>query len=240
MSERIIYVDIETRNFFGDEVIKDLPRELQILSMDFGLAVTWNSDEWEAALPEIDFLNFEYSGEEDAFYGWPDYQAKLLWEYLMTADIIAGYNITTFDLPVIARTAGVRVGDHRYNMNKALKFPRVYDLFYVIKETTGRWYKLEDLAQANLSKGKTADGLQAARWLATRDKKDYWKAFEYCKNDVALEVQLGELARGGYPIKLPKTEKYSGEMIVTLDWDPDPGPELNHGCVCSVCHYLKI
>lgn len=53
----MIYLDIETLDFFQDEHIKVLPRPIQLAAMRFGLGVTYNDQTtkwasyWEGTTP---------------------------------------------------------------------------------------------------------------------------------------------------------------------------------------------
>jgi hypothetical protein len=192
MSEEksIVYVDIETLDFFQDEAIKGLPREMQTLCMRFGLAVTWDKEGGERV--------------------WEQRDSAFLWDYLGNFEIVAGYNIKTFDLPIIyanALACGISRG----------WFPmdNIFDLFDIIKTVTGRWYRLEDLCQANLGRGKLADGQKAAEWLRSGD---FEKAAEYCKNDVALERELIEMAMRGDKLSLPGIARKPGQESNMIFW----------------------
>jgi hypothetical protein len=192
MSEEksIVYVDIETLDFFQDEAIKALPREMQPLCMRFGLAVTWDKEGGERV--------------------WEQRDSAFLWDYLGNFEIVAGYNIKTFDLPIIYANALAC-----QTMPGWFPMENVFDLFDIIKNVTGRWYRLEDLCQANLGRGKLADGQKAAEWLRAGD---FEKAAEYCKNDVALERELIEMAMRGDKLSLPGLARKPGQESNMIFW----------------------
>lgn len=177
----MIYLDIETLDFFQDPAIKALPREQQLRAMRFGIAVTYNDtgDEWREWLPD---------------------QLPDLWAYLQ-GDIVAGWNIRSFDIPVIIHGMA-RLG-HQVDASAI----RARDLFYSIRDVTGRWYKLEEIAQSNLGRGKSADGQQAAVWLrewqTTGDIAPLRQALDYCQRDVELERDLYRWLYDGKPLLLP-------------------------------------
>lgn len=101
-----------------------------------------------------------------------------LWPILERADRLIGYNSEYFDLPVL----------NNYYSGDLLKLPNL-DLLKVIKESLGRRIKLNDVAQATLKMGKSADGLQAIEW---------WKAglvqkvIDYCIQDVKVTKEIYE------------------------------------------------
>lgn len=182
----MIYLDIETLDFFADAHIKSLPRAEQLTAMRFGIAVTYNdvADEWLEWTPD---------------------QLPDLWAYLRYAHSdapVAGWNIAEFDWPVI-RNNVARFGDAILYHGRQ---PELDDLFQRIKAKTGRWYKLEVVAQTNLGRGKSADGQQAAEWLRewseSGDQEALRKALDYCRLDVELERDL-YLHLAQQPLRLP-------------------------------------
>ena len=193
-----VYCDIETLDFFSDPHIKALPRDQQLAAMKFGCAVTYNSvsDEWRE---------------------WTADQAVDLYNYLVWwKRPVAGWNIIDFDWPVIisnARRAGRNV------LEIETETVRFVDLFSEIRRTTGRWYKLEDVCQWNLGRGKLADGQKAAEWLRSGDPELTSKAMTYCRYDVELTVSLhARLLDGEFLRLLPRPER---QEINELWWRPD-------------------
>jgi hypothetical protein len=173
-----LLLDIETPTVFkkGDR----RPRETQLKEMTFGIAVT-------------------YDDEADEYKEWGITDLPALWAY-MQGKVICGWNIVSFDIPVIRYTLQ---GDGY----PAFETLMAWDLFLQIREKTGRWYGLEQIALENVGRGKSADGLQAARWLqewlSTQDPDLLRKAFNYCRGDVELEYALYAHLKAGKPLKLP-------------------------------------
>lgn len=81
------------------------------------------------------------------------------------------------------------------------------DLFFLIRQATGRWYSLETIAQHNLNRGKLADGQRAAEWLRSGDPEQIAKATEYCRHDVQLTIDLHAILLAGSPLRLPPRAK---------------------------------
>jgi hypothetical protein len=136
---------------------------------------------------------------------WLANDAAELWRLLCLPDrIVVGFNIQQFDLPIIYRAADVSVPS----------WPRAIDLFEQIKNATGRWVKLGDVAQATLGRSKTADGKQAAQWLRDGEIE---KVVAYCQQDVQLVKDLHELTLRGEPLILPPLlTKYKHEHEIRL------------------------
>lgn len=197
----MIFLDIETLDFFQDPAIAALPRPQQLAALRFGVAVTCDAEtnewrEWHAA------------------------DLPALWNYLAGRDL-CGWNIRAFDLPVI-----------RANLARCHDYPdadvdplgRVVDLFDDIRQATGRWYKLEVIAQANLGRGKLTDGQQAAEWLRNGDPADIRRAAEYCRQDVALTKELYRILVSGQALRLPPRPERGETEELAFYFLPVPPP----------------
>lgn len=208
----MIYLDIETLDFFSDPAIKALPRDRQLAAMRFGCAVTCEVHTDHECAPRFD--------------AWAENQIVDLYSNLVWCNQkIVGWNINDFDWPVIVhnvRAAGVDV------LDPGDLSPSMIDLFHQIRSVTGRWYKLETVAQHNLGRGKLADGQRAAEWLRSGDPALIEKAFEYCRYDVQLTIDLHAIWLAGEPIKLPpRVEREEvNEVWIWADrstrWVPTP------------------
>ncbi len=177
-----VYLDIETTTFFQDPEIKALPRAEQLKAMRFGCGVTYNArnDEWR---------------------WWMAEEVSELFNYIVWCDCpVIGWNVVDFDWPVIVentRRNGVTVLEIE---TETISF---LDIFAEIRRATGRWYKLEDVAVANLGRGKLADGQLAAEWLRSGDPDLMRRAMDYCRHDVLLTVGLHSILLRGDPLILP-------------------------------------
>lgn len=184
----MIYLDIETLDFFQDERIKSLTRGDQLQQMRFGCAVTYDS-------------------RSATWQEWPENQIVDLYKYLVWCNCpVVGWNIWAFDWPIIIKSAE-RAGWTPLELEtESIRF---IDLFDLIRSSTGRWYKLEDVVQYNLGRGKLADGQQAAEWLRSGDSELIERAIEYCHYDVELVVTLHQhLLNGGYLTLPPRIKRY--------------------------------
>jgi hypothetical protein len=209
-----IYLDIETPNFFGDAELAGLPREAQLLAIEFGFAVTWGLPQPPLGEPLADGAQ-----RADAFRVWrddvgvdpaPAGHAAELWDQLLAASLVVGWNIQSFDLPILFREYIKRVGD------VAPRWPRTLDLMDEIKAATGRWYKLDDIARANLGRGKTADGKQAAGWLRSGELD---RAIAYCQEDVQIVRELHAAIVAGGSLVLPPQPRYKQDQQLRIWFD---------------------
>jgi len=123
-----------------------------------------------------------YDYARDAYASFEEKELGELWPILEKADRIIGFNSESFDVPIL----------NKYYAGDLLRFPHL-DLLKVVKESTGRRYKLSDLAKASLQNiQKSADGLAAQRWYE-EGKMDEIK--KYCEQDVKVTKELYEYGK---------------------------------------------
>lgn len=129
---------------------------------------------------------------------------------LAGADLITGFNIIGFDLPLIAAST------KSVEKNPKLE---IYDLLYKSRESVGykegarfpTGLKLDDHLLGTFGKDnmKTANGAEAPlMW----QRKELGKVISYCLADVKREKMLFEHVVSGKPVKTPT----HGEKTLTL------------------------
>ena len=99
-----------------------------------------------------------------------------LWPILESADLVVGFNIKKFDLPVL----------DPYYPGDIFKLPTL-DLLEVVKDAAGFRLKLNDLARATLGRVKTGTGLAAYNFYKQGRLEELKN---YCLTDVALTRDL--------------------------------------------------
>ena len=117
-----------------------------------------------------------YDSEDRQLKGFFEDELAKLWPILESADLLVGFNIKKFDLPVLSA----------YYPGDVEKFP-TFDLLDAVKESLGFRLKLDDLAKATLGRGKTGTGLDAYRFFH-QGKLEELKS--YCLEDVAITRDL--------------------------------------------------
>jgi len=117
-----------------------------------------------------------YEFETNKYTSFDEFELGALWPILEKAERLIGYNSLHFDTPIL----------NRYYPGDLMLIPQL-DLLKVIKDASGKRYKLDDIAKATLQIQKSADGLQAMKWYE-EGKIDLIK--EYCEQDVKVTKEV--------------------------------------------------
>lgn len=195
-----VYLDVETRDGFQHPHIADLPESERIKNIRFGLAVT--------------SLNHQYQVWK---HNDPTHSPAALWSYLNEADRVIGWNIKSFDLPVILYALDREPGD---------TYPfEVFDIFDRIRALTGRWYKLGVVLMATLGIEKSEPGAIVCDMLNSGSETDMAAVTDYCMKDVDALMLLHNHLKQGKALILPerperKAERGRGDYAFYLDPDP--------------------
>ncbi|MEK7084494.1 MAG: ribonuclease H-like domain-containing protein [Patescibacteria group bacterium] len=145
---------------------------------------------------------YEYA--TDRMMSFAESELSGLWPVLEKAERFIGYNSIHFDLPILGR----------YYPGDLTKFPHL-DILAVIKESTGKRFKLNDVAVATLQIEKSATGLKAMQWYE-EGKIDEVK--KYCEQDVRITKELYEY---GLKNKMLYYPDISGSLIpFAINFDP--------------------
>jgi DEAD/DEAH box helicase domain-containing protein len=119
-----------------------------------------------------------YNYKDDTLKAYMEDEISDLCRVLEDASHIIGYNINTFDLPVL----------QAYYFGNISQF-KTFDLLDDIRLIIGRRLALNDLVKATLEKGKSGHGLHAIDLY----KEGKWEELKsYCIDDVALTKELFE------------------------------------------------
>lgn len=151
MPNRKIVLDIETQNTF-QEIGKHDPTKLRISVVG---VYFYETNEYKCFLEK---------------------NLTALWKKLEYANLVIGYNIRGFDLPVL----------NNYYPGDLLQLPN-FDIMEEIGQTIGFRVKLDDIAQATLNQKKTGTGLMAIQYFKTGQID---KLCDYCLQDVKLTKRI--------------------------------------------------
>ncbi len=144
---------------------------------------------------------YSYQGKEMKSY--EEREVPDLLKKLKNAELLIGFNIKRFDLPVLQPYTDVYLND----------LP-VLDIMDNVKNHLGYPVSLNRLAEATLGKGKSGDGLKALAWYK-EGKIDLIK--RYCEDDVTLTKDLFEFGLKNEEIYA--LDRDSGErLVIPADW----------------------
>jgi DEAD/DEAH box helicase domain-containing protein len=154
---------------------KALPRRFAVLDVETRRGADevggWNrADRMGVSIAVV------WDSEGGCFRDFPEEEVGELARYLRGFDLVVGFNVRRFDYAVLEGVAGAPFRD----------LPTL-DMLEKVHERLGYRLKLDNLAQATLGAGKSADGLMALAW---------WKEgrldliTEYCRQDVAVTRDL--------------------------------------------------
>ncbi len=122
-----------------------------------------------------------YNTADNAFHWYTEDKVDDLIAELLAADLVVGYNVLRFDYTVLSA----------YTAHPLQRLPTV-DMLTHLYRVLGFRLKLDNVAQATLGVGKTADGVQAVQWYR-RGEID--KVLTYCQEDVEITRRLYEFGR---------------------------------------------
>ncbi|HWR03232.1 MAG TPA: DEAD/DEAH box helicase [Humidesulfovibrio sp.] len=117
-----------------------------------------------------------YDSGTDDYVDYQEHEIPALAERLKSFDLVVGFNILRFDYGVLA-------GAHPF----AWRSLPTLDMLAHVHERLGYRLKLDNLAQATLDVGKSADGLMALQWWKEGRLDEITK---YCRQDVAVTRDL--------------------------------------------------
>ncbi len=144
---RLSVLDIETQKTFN-EIGRNKLHELKVSVVGF------------------------YDSAADAYLTFEEKEISRLEEYLRQTDLLIGFNINFFDLPVLQPYLGLSV-----------ETLPVLDLLEEIKKVRGHRVTLQSLAVATLKEAKSGSGFEAVR-LFREGRMDELK--KYCLDDVRI------------------------------------------------------
>ncbi|HZC59168.1 MAG TPA: ribonuclease H-like domain-containing protein [Chthoniobacterales bacterium] len=144
-----------------------------------------------------------YSTALNEYRIFPEKRVNDLVQQLMRADLVVGFNLVHFDYEVLM---GYTILDLPHQL-------RTLDLLVEIENSIGNRLKLDNIAQATLGVGKTAEGVDAIKWW--REKR-LMEIAEYCRFDVKVTKLVHE--HGVAYRELFYTDKFSRKHRVEIKW----------------------
>lgn len=143
-----------------------------------------------------------YDSENDTMHDYEQDQMDELVAHLQQFDLVIGFNHVKFDYAVLG-------GLHPFPFRE---LPNL-DLLIEVHNRLGYRLKLDNIAQATLDVGKSADGLQALAWWK-EGRLD--RITEYCRQDVAVTRDVYLYGREHGHILF--TNKAGQKVTLPVDW----------------------
>ena len=138
-----------------------------------------------------------------AFHCFTEDRVDDLLALLAEADLVVGFNVKRFDYGVLSAYSAVDLG----TLN-------TFDILQDVHRRLGYRLGLDHLAKETLSRGKTADGLQAVDWFRAGDME---RLSAYCREDVAVTRDLFRFGlENGHLVYRRKKENRRVRLLV--DW----------------------
>jgi len=188
-------------NLPGIDMKKPMPKRYGVLDIE----TRYSADEvggWNRADRMGVSIACLYDSEDDAMHDYEQDQMDALVAHLQKFDKVIGFNHVKFDYAVLG-------GLHPYPFRS---LPNL-DLLIEVNNRLGYRVKLDNIAQATLDVGKSADGLMALKW---------WKEgrldliTEYCRQDVAVTRDVYLFGRENGHIFF--TNKANQKVKLPVDW----------------------
>ncbi len=142
---------------------------------------------------------YDYAKQQPAVFF--EQELRQLFPLLESASYIIGFNIHSFDLPVLQAYYPGRVED----------LP-VFDIMEDIRQKIDRRLALNDILQATLNKRKSGHGLQAINYYQSGN---WEKLKQYCLDDVMLTKAVFD-----YGVKTGEINYLSstGKQTIKVNW----------------------
>jgi DEAD/DEAH box helicase domain-containing protein len=137
-----------------------------------------------------------------------------LWPILEKADMLIGYNSDHFDIPLLNKHYA---GD--------LSTIKSLDILKEIKDSTGRRFKLDNVAQTTLGEGKSGNGLEAITWWKNGEIE---KIKKYCLDDVRITKDIYDFALKNNYLKYKDNAKIKKILLDTSNWEKKENNSATH------------
>jgi len=152
-----------------------------------------------------------YSYEENRYDAYLEADVKTkLGPRLQSADLIIGFNIRRFDMPVL----------QPYLPYSITTLP-LLDIMEEVVKNLGHRLSLDSLAQATLGQGKSGSGLDALKWFK---EGRFDLITKYCLDDVRLTKELYDY--GKQHGRLFATSRFSAEKLQIAVFWPERKREM--------------
>lgn len=154
-----------------------------------------------------------HDSETNEYSCYEESEFDKLWAIIEKADMLIGYNSDGFDVPILNK---YYPGD--------LTHIKSLDLLKEIRKSLGRRLKLDNVAEATLGVGKSANGLQAIVWWKNGEVQ---RVKDYCTQDVKVTKEIYEYALKNGKLKYKDIGVKEIEIDVS-SWEDKEDSSMTH------------
>jgi DEAD/DEAH box helicase domain-containing protein len=155
-----------------------------------------------------------WDSETNKYTSYLQEELNQLWPIIEKADVLIGYNSDHFDIPLL----------NKYYPGDLTKIKSI-DLLKEIKNSVGRRFKLDHIAEGTLGTNKSGHGLQAITWWK---QGEIDKIREYCLDDVKITKKLYDYALKNGKLKYKDGGKAVAIPLNTSTWETMSDNSLTH------------
>lgn len=155
-----------------------------------------------------------WDSETNKYTSYLQEELNQLWPIIEKADVLIGYNSDHFDIPLL----------NKYYPGDLTKIKSV-DLLKEIKDSVGRRFKMDQIAEGTLGVNKSGHGLQAITWWK---QGEIDKIRQYCLDDVKITKKLYDYALKNGKLKYKDGGKTVSIPLNTSNWEIVEDTSLTH------------
>ncbi len=153
-----------------------------------------------------------YDYETGKYESFVEEEFDRMWPYFKKAELLVTFNGDHFDIPLLNKY-------YRKAGHGDLTEIKHLDIFKEIKQTSGRWLKLDKIASGTFGINKSGDGLEAVKWWRSGEIE---KIRKYCLDDVKITKDVFEFAIKNKKLMFKEGPFTKEIKLDTKHWEPTP------------------
>lgn len=151
-----------------------------------------------------------YDYDTNKYMSFVQEEFEQMWRYFEKADLLITFNGVYFDIPLLNKYFKK---EGRGDLTKT----RNLDIFKEIKTTSGRWLKLDKVAEGTFGINKTGDGFDAVAWWRQGKVDEIRK---YCIEDVKITKEVYDFAMKHKKLMYKQGPFIKEIKLDTKHWEP--------------------
>ncbi len=151
-----------------------------------------------------------YDYETNKFESFVEEEFEKMWPYFEKAETLITFNGNSFDIPLLNKYF---LKSNRRDISKIYSL----DIFKEVKNTSGRWLKLDKIAEGTFGINKIGNGLEAVTWWRNGEVD---KVRKYCLEDVKITKDVYEYAMKNKKLMFKEGQFTKEIKLETKHWEP--------------------